>query len=183
MGLYEAGCIRPHRPHRPLSAEGGTRTPTGLRPLRPERSASTSSTTSAWGEKVPGGGRERQRPSAVSYHREQAADASLPMFLSTAALPDPLRRPRHRCRRRGCGLAEPAPRSSSTACSDRAPWWQSTTKSLRGSSSPSRAGSSRSGIRSGAGEMDDLVLMRLAHIEDRGDRAFLLERLAAVPER
>src|SRR5215211_4451405 len=29
------------------SAEGGTRTRTGLRPLRPERSASTSSTTSA----------------------------------------------------------------------------------------------------------------------------------------
>ena len=28
-------------------AEGGIRTPTGLRPLRPERSASTSSTTSA----------------------------------------------------------------------------------------------------------------------------------------
>src|SRR5690242_15338740 len=30
-----------------LCAEGGTRTPTGLHPLRPERSASTSSTTSA----------------------------------------------------------------------------------------------------------------------------------------
>jgi hypothetical protein len=30
-------------------AEGGTRTPTGLLPLRPERSASTSSTTSARG--------------------------------------------------------------------------------------------------------------------------------------
>src|SRR6266403_6290532 len=30
-----------------LSAEGGTRTPTGLRPLAPEASASTSSTTSA----------------------------------------------------------------------------------------------------------------------------------------
>ena len=30
-----------------LGAEGGTRTPTGLRPLRPERSASTNSTTSA----------------------------------------------------------------------------------------------------------------------------------------
>src|SRR5689334_649279 len=29
------------------SAEGGTRTPTGLRPLAPEASASTSSTTSA----------------------------------------------------------------------------------------------------------------------------------------
>jgi hypothetical protein len=29
------------------SAEGGTRTPTGISPLRPERSASTSSTTSA----------------------------------------------------------------------------------------------------------------------------------------
>ena len=29
------------------SAEGGTRTPTGIRPLRPERSASTNSTTSA----------------------------------------------------------------------------------------------------------------------------------------
>ncbi len=29
------------------SAEGGTRTPTGVRPLRPERSASTNSTTSA----------------------------------------------------------------------------------------------------------------------------------------
>ena len=29
-------------------AEGGTRTHTGLRPLRPERSASTNSTTSAW---------------------------------------------------------------------------------------------------------------------------------------
>ena len=34
---------------RTLSAEGGTRTPTGYRPLRPERSASTSSTTSANG--------------------------------------------------------------------------------------------------------------------------------------
>ena len=33
-------------------AEGGTRTPTGLRPLRPERSASTSSTTSAKGAKL-----------------------------------------------------------------------------------------------------------------------------------
>ena len=30
-----------------FSAEGGTRTPTGIRPLRPERSASTNSTTSA----------------------------------------------------------------------------------------------------------------------------------------
>ena len=29
-------------------AEGGIRTPMGLRPLRPERSASTSSTTSAY---------------------------------------------------------------------------------------------------------------------------------------
>ena len=29
-------------------AEGGTRTPTGMRPLRPERSASTNSTTSAF---------------------------------------------------------------------------------------------------------------------------------------
>src|SRR3954465_9948274 len=36
-------------------AEGGTRTRTGLRPLRPERSASTSSTTSAKGENlIPG---------------------------------------------------------------------------------------------------------------------------------
>src|SRR5829696_2880007 len=34
------------------SAEGGTRTRTGLRPLRPERSASTSSTTSAKGENL-----------------------------------------------------------------------------------------------------------------------------------
>src|SRR4051794_16644556 len=33
-------------------AEGGTRTRTGLRPLRPERSASTSSTTSAKGENL-----------------------------------------------------------------------------------------------------------------------------------
>ena len=32
-------------------AEGGTRTRTGLRPLRPERSASTNSTTPAWGTK------------------------------------------------------------------------------------------------------------------------------------
>ncbi len=31
----------------PPSAEGGIRTPTGICPLRPERSASTSSTTSA----------------------------------------------------------------------------------------------------------------------------------------
>src|SRR6476659_6516940 len=35
-------------------AEGGTRTRTGLRPLRPERSASTSSTTSARAEKLAG---------------------------------------------------------------------------------------------------------------------------------
>ena len=35
-----------------LHAEGGTRTPTGLRPLAPEASASTSSTTSAiWNAK------------------------------------------------------------------------------------------------------------------------------------
>src|SRR5207244_1525841 len=33
-------------------AEGGTRTPTGYRPLRPERSASTSSTTSAGSKKL-----------------------------------------------------------------------------------------------------------------------------------
>lgn len=32
------------------NAEGGTRTPTGIRPLRPERSASTNSTTSAFPE-------------------------------------------------------------------------------------------------------------------------------------
>src|SRR5690349_25110911 len=35
-------------------AEGGTRTRTGLRPLRPERSASTSFTTSARAEKLAG---------------------------------------------------------------------------------------------------------------------------------
>src|SRR5256885_15284414 len=39
-----------HRPSQPPAhAEGGTRTPTGLRPLAPEASASTSSTTSAGG--------------------------------------------------------------------------------------------------------------------------------------
>src|SRR6188508_1407281 len=42
-------------------AEGGTRTPTGLRPLRPERSASTSSTTSAREPKRIGAPGERQR--------------------------------------------------------------------------------------------------------------------------
>ena len=31
-----------------FGAEGGTRTPTGIRPLDPEPSASTSSATSAW---------------------------------------------------------------------------------------------------------------------------------------
>src|SRR5881398_2133310 len=37
-----------HQPPKPRAhAEGGTRTPTGLRPLAPEASASTSSTTSA----------------------------------------------------------------------------------------------------------------------------------------
>ena len=35
-------------------AEGGTRTPTGLRPLAPEASASTSSTTSAGSENLVG---------------------------------------------------------------------------------------------------------------------------------
>jgi hypothetical protein len=39
------GYAADHRKIR--SAEGGTRTPTGISPLRPERSASTSSTTSA----------------------------------------------------------------------------------------------------------------------------------------
>src|SRR5213082_2364043 len=39
-----------HQPPKPRAhAEGGTRTPTGLRPLAPEASASTSSTTSAKG--------------------------------------------------------------------------------------------------------------------------------------
>ena len=37
-----------------MSAEGGTRTPTSFRPLAPEASASTSSTTSARGRNVIG---------------------------------------------------------------------------------------------------------------------------------
>src|SRR6266498_3927962 len=41
------GRGRSTRRFRDTSAEGGTRTPTGLRPLAPEASASTSSTTSA----------------------------------------------------------------------------------------------------------------------------------------
>jgi hypothetical protein len=43
------------------SAEGGTRTPTGYRPLHPECSASTSSTTSAREPKRIGASGERQR--------------------------------------------------------------------------------------------------------------------------
>src|SRR5947207_10233388 len=47
VGLLAVGGS--YRPTVRLShAEGGTRTPTGLRPLAPEASASTSSTTSAW---------------------------------------------------------------------------------------------------------------------------------------
>src|SRR5881392_2607999 len=57
LAVVQADCrtvgllgVRPSdRPTVRLShAEGGTRTPTGLRPLAPEASASTSSTTSAW---------------------------------------------------------------------------------------------------------------------------------------
>src|SRR5687767_5639606 len=43
-----------------FSAEGGTRTPTSFRPLAPEASASTSSTTSARGRNVIGARGSRQ---------------------------------------------------------------------------------------------------------------------------
>src|SRR5207253_11497435 len=49
-----------HQPPKPRAhAEGGTRTPTGLRPLAPEASASTNSTTSA---------RERNGESKARYN-------------------------------------------------------------------------------------------------------------------
>ena len=44
---HDAGTYRSLLPAPYYHAEGGTRTPTGLRPLAPEASASTSSTTSA----------------------------------------------------------------------------------------------------------------------------------------
>ena len=78
-------------------AEGGTRTPTGLLPLRPERSASTSSTTSARSttkcnnkEKVPDcqGGFSRKK------RGEQHADPSSNATDSPAAVLGSLRRSR-----------------------------------------------------------------------------------------
>jgi hypothetical protein len=52
-------------------AEGGTRTRTGLRPLRPERSASTSSTTSA-----------SAQATALEEHNQPAERRSAPVGLT-----------------------------------------------------------------------------------------------------
>src|SRR5213593_3602463 len=64
-------------PSRVSHAEGGTRTPTGLRPLRPERSASTNSTTSArWN------GEYRPR-----YNLKSTLGLTAPNAVSILALP------------------------------------------------------------------------------------------------
>ena len=85
------------------SAEGGTRTPTGLRPLRPERSASTNSTTSARAAKV------AERPPTRSSGPLTLPNRTVYLALTTCACPP------NRMRPRSAGIRSPAiPRRPTT---------------------------------------------------------------------